>query len=30
MTKFMAMGGQTREGEMRVADLVDEVMRSGE
>ncbi len=30
MTKFMAMGGQTREGEMRVADLVDEVTRSGE
>ena len=30
MAKFMAMGGQTREGEMRVADLVDEVMRSGE
>ena len=30
MAKFMAMGGQTREGEMRVADLVDEVTRSGE
>ena len=30
MTKFMAMGGQTREGEMRIADLVDEVTRSGE
>ena len=30
MQKFMAMGGQTHEGEMRVADLVDEVMRSGE
>ena len=30
MTKFMAIGGQTREGEMRVADLVDEVTRSGE
>jgi len=30
MGRFMAMGGQTREGEMRVADLVDEVTRNGE
>ena len=30
MQKFMAMGGQTHDGEMRVADLVDEIMRSGE
>ena len=30
MRKFMAMGGQTREGEMRVADLVDEVTRNDE
>jgi enoyl-CoA hydratase/carnithine racemase len=30
MQKFMAMGGQTHAGEMRVAELVDEVMRSGE
>ena len=30
MQKFMAMGGQTHDGEMHVADLVDEVMRSGE
>ena len=30
MRRFMAMGGQTREGEMRVADLVDEVTRNDE
>ena len=30
MRNFMARGGQTREGEMRVADLVDEVTRNGE
>ena len=30
MIKFMAIGGQTREGEMRVADLVDELTRNDE
>ena len=30
MGKFMAIGGQTREGEMRVADLVDELTRNDE
>ena len=30
MRRFMAMGGQTREGEMRVADLVDELTRNDE
>mgnify|MGYP001161551576 FL=1 len=30
MRRFMAMGGQTHDGEMRVADLVDEVTRNGE
>ena len=30
MGKCIAMGGQTREGEMRVADLVDEIKRNGE
>jgi enoyl-CoA hydratase/carnithine racemase len=30
MRRFMTMGGQTHDGEMRVADLVDEVTRNGE